>query len=118
MKSVNPARKRTRRASGRGSVVKQSTVLVEGETDETSSEISEDFDVPLSGNQEPAYVSVTGGMTKNLGDYNSAKLSVTVTLPFDYTGEDSEVRDAYAKSSALVDEFLDEEYKKAVGEEE
>lgn len=59
------------------------------------------------------FVTVEGGVTKNLGDYNSARISVSVSLPCLPTVKGAE--EAYIKISELVDRLLDEEYQKAIG---
>ena len=47
----------------------------------------------------PAYVSVTAGITKNLYDYNSAKISISITYPCD----PKEVDTIYPKLKDWVD---------------
>jgi hypothetical protein len=59
------------------------------------------------------FVTVEGGITKNLGDYNSARISVSVSLPCDPTVAGA--KKAYTKISQLVDSLLAEEYSKAIG---
>lgn len=59
------------------------------------------------------YVTVEGGITKNLGDYNSARISVSVSLPCAPTINGA--KEAYKKISELVDDLLNEEYEKAIG---
>jgi hypothetical protein len=59
------------------------------------------------------YVTVEGGITKNLGDYNSARISVSVSLPCGPTIEGA--KEAYISISELVDTLLNEEYEKAIG---
>jgi hypothetical protein len=106
-------RKRTRKRVARGTIQTSRTTRRDGESEETT-EASKEISEAVEG--EPGYVGITGGLTKNLGNFNSAKISATVSLPFTDSGDDS-VREAYTRASALVDEFLDAEYKKAVGEE-
>lgn len=53
-------------------------------------------------NVPTAQVSITGGLTKSLGDYNSAKVSVTVSLPT-YV---EELDDAFKVAGDKLDEFL------------
>ena len=55
----------------------------------------------------PAYVSVGGRLTKNLGNYESVQISVSVTLPCKPT--EKAVRDMRAKASGMVEEFVDME---------
>jgi len=54
---------------------------------------------------DPAYVSIGGRITKNLGNYESIQISVSVTLPC--FPSDKGVRDMRAKASAMVEEFVD-----------
>jgi hypothetical protein len=61
-----------------------------------------------------AFVTVEGGVTKNLGDYNSAKISISITMPCDPTLEAT--REMYGKLSDLVDELMEEEYAKVIGD--
>lgn len=106
-------RKRTRQRGARGAIQTSRATRIAGETEEDVSETSKEFQERVEG--EPAYIGVTGGLTKNLGNFNSCKVSVTVSLPFTDGGDDS-ARAAYSRASGLVDEFLDSEYKKAIGE--
>ena len=57
----------------------------------------------------PAYVSIGGRVTKNLGNYESVQVHVNVTLPCE--PDDKSVRDTRAKASAMCDEFIDMELK-------
>lgn len=113
--ATTSVRKRTRKRGARGSVQTSRRIRTAEHEEEHVEETSKEFNEPVEG--EPGYVGVTGGLTKNLGNFNSAKVSVTVTLPFTDQGDDS-VREAYSRGSALVDEFIDAEYKKAIGEKE
>ena len=107
-------RKRTRKRAARGSVqTSRTTRSNNGEevTKEDSKELTEEVA------DDVGYITVSGGLTKNLGDFNSCKVSVSVTLPFTDEG-DASVRKAYKRNTEMVDEFLDSEYKKAMGTEE
>ena len=53
----------------------------------------------------PAYVSVTAGVTKNLFDYNSAKISISITYPCD----PKEVDTVYPKLKDWVDKRVGSE---------
>lgn len=57
--------------------------------------------------QNPAYVQVGGGITKNMGDFNSIRVDVKVTMPCLPT--DDKVREVYKELSDTVDELLTEE---------
>lgn len=61
---------------------------------------------------DPAYVRVDGSMTINLGDYNSAKVSVSVSLPC--LPVEEEIRRAYDFASSMVDSYLEEEQSKVI----
>lgn len=108
------ARTRTRKRGARGSAHTTRTVR-KGDDESTVSPPSREFEEEVS-TPDPAYVSVGGGLTKNMGDYNSVKISVSVTLPCD-PDEDS-VRECYEKTSKLVDEFLDDEYAAAIADDD
>lgn len=60
----------------------------------------------------PAHVRVSGSVTRNLGDYNSAKVEVSVQLPC-YPVEE-EVMSTYNYASSLVDRLIDRELSLAV----
>jgi hypothetical protein len=62
------------------------------------------------------FVTVEGGITKNLGDYNSARIGVVVSLPCEPTVEGA--RKAYSEISKLVDKLMNEEYDKVMSTEE
>ncbi len=68
-------------------------------------------DVPA----DPAYVSVGLGLTQNLGNYESLRLDVRVSLPCGTS--DSEIKAAAARAGDLATEFIEEERQKALGEE-
>jgi hypothetical protein len=53
---------------------------------------------------EPAKVTVEYGLTMNLGDYNSAKLTVSVTVPC----YKEEIDDAYEFAQAWAEQRLEE----------
>lgn len=63
----------------------------------------------------PARVRVTGSVTRNLGDYNSARVEVMVEVPC--YPENSEIERAYAYASSLIDQYIPQELDKAVGSE-
>lgn len=56
---------------------------------------------------EPARVRVVGSVTRNLGNYNSARIEVMVELPA--YPVDSELEHAYRHASRLVDQWIREE---------
>lgn len=77
-------------------------------------EILDELDSDIS-SVNPGYVSVTAGITKNLGNYESAKIGVTVSLPCEPSIEGAEAR--YTDVSVLVDRLMDEEFKRVSGED-
>lgn len=60
-----------------------------------------------------AYVRVAGSVTKNLGDYNSARVEVSVSLPCYPKPE--EINQTYRAASLMVDEFVSRELDIATG---
>lgn len=64
----------------------------------------------------PARVRVCGSVTRNLGDFNSARVEVSIEMPC--YPEESEVRRVYDWASALLDEMVPAELAKATGEGE
>lgn len=113
MATATRIRHRTLQTGARGTINSSREVKTSGAASAAVSEISKEIQATVK-DPNPGYVGVTGGLTKNMGDYNSIKVAVQVSLPCEPT--DQGVKDAYAKASALVDEFLDAEYKAAVGE--
>lgn len=62
----------------------------------------------------PAKVRVGGSVTQNLGDYNSARVEVSIEMPC--LPEQSEVERVYASVSTLVDTMLRRELALATGQ--
>jgi hypothetical protein len=60
-----------------------------------------------------AHVRVSGSVTKNLGDYNSARVEVSVSLPCYPT--DTEIAATYRRGSEMVDRFVSRELDIATG---
>jgi hypothetical protein len=56
-------------------------------------------------------VTIEKGVTKNLGDYNSARIAVSITLPIDYTPEHL---DAAKRTIVVINEVIDEEIENQV----
>lgn len=67
--------------------------------------------VPVYGTNV-ARVGVKGGITRNLGDYNSARVDVSIEVPCYPVEED--IRAAYVFASEMIDELLPLELEKAV----
>lgn len=64
---------------------------------------------------DPAYVSVGLGLTENLGNYESLRLDVRVTLPCGTS--DAEIKAAAAHAGVLAAGFIEDERQKALGDE-
>lgn len=62
------------------------------------------------------YVNVDGGITKNMGDFNSVRVRVSISLPV--YPVDSEIRRAFQHASNLLDDLLPSELDKAMGIEQ
>lgn len=73
--------------------------------------VDEAIDLP----EHPARVRVSGGLTKNLGDYESARISVSIEMPCGNTP--AAVRKAYKKVRRLVEKCMEDEYREVIGEE-
>lgn len=63
---------------------------------------------------DPAYVRVSAGVTKNLGNYESLRVDVSLSVPC-YTEEMEKVQ---KKVASLVADMLDEEVEQYLGKEE
>jgi len=98
---------RKRQSTTKHTVVKKSGQELEI-TPATTETTNTQFGKPV------AFVTVEGGVTKNLGDYNSAKIAVSVTMPCEPTMEAA--KQMYNKLSDLVDELMNEEYEKVIGD--
>ncbi len=61
----------------------------------------------------PAKVRVEGGITRNMGDYNSVRVSVVVEMPC--LPEITEIERCYQITSDLVDEMINRELTIATG---
>lgn len=81
---------------------------------ELQSEEHEDEVIAVPAFKGPTgHVTVDGSVTRNMGDYNSVRVRVSVSLPC--YPEDSEVRRAYQHATNLIDELLPSELDKAMG---
>tara|TARA_R110002153_G_scaffold26421_5_gene82937 strand:+ start:17261 stop:17611 length:351 start_codon:yes stop_codon:yes gene_type:complete len=107
--ATKPIRKRVRKHGARGTATISSSMNKE----ESVKDVSREIDSVIK-DTNAAYVRVDGGITKNLGDYNSARISVSVNMPCE--PNEKAIRKCYKKTSTLVDEFIDEEYKAVVGD--
>lgn len=62
---------------------------------------------------EPAFVRVNAGVTKNLGDYESLRVDVAITVPC-YV---EEIETVQKRTAALVADMLDTEVEEYIGKE-
>lgn len=90
--------------SHEGTVLVKRTVY--GETTETEQKVR----VPIFATQ-PARVRVLGSVTRNLGNYNSAKVEVMIDLPC--YPEATEIDRTYNYISGLLDKYIPQELDKA-----
>jgi hypothetical protein len=96
----------------RGSIIKSKTTRQDGVVQHHPS-ISKEFDVDFEDLKFTGHVSVTGALTKNMGDFNNVKIGIMVSLPCDYR-TDAGVDAAKERAAKLMDKYLDEEYKTAI----
>lgn len=102
------SRKRTRSATKK--VDAQHTVMVRTTVHGTESE-TRDVEVETF-ITEPAYVRASAGLTKNLGDYESLRVDVAITVPC-YKEMVEEVYESVAEQVAVlleteIDKYMDE----------
>lgn len=71
--------------------------------------VDEAADLP----EHPSRVRVGGSLTKNLGDYESAKISVSIEMPCG--NSPSDIRKAYKRVRALVEKCMEDEYQEVIG---
>lgn len=91
----------------------QGTVLVRRVAYGAESERRDTLRVPVFAT-DPARVRVAGGLTLNLGDYNSARVDVMVELPC--YPEETELRRAKDFAAQQVEVFLREEQAAVYGD--
>jgi hypothetical protein len=94
----------------------EGSILVTRTVYGTETEVQNDkISVPLF-TMDPARVSVAGGVTRNTGDYNSARVDVRIELPC--YPEASEIERVYNIASEMVDRFVRNETYYATGKRE
>jgi hypothetical protein len=64
---------------------------------------------------DPAYVSIGAGLTENLGNFESLRLDARVSLPC--ANDDASIKKAADRASKLVQEFIEQERRAALGQE-
>lgn len=75
-------------------------------------EHTQEITVPVF-HSDPARVRVSGGLTLNMGDYNSARIDVEVSLPC--LPERSEIERAYVEASGIVSGWMEREKQETGG---
>lgn len=96
-----------------GSLVVKRVQYSNGEFAENE-ETEETIRVPFFGNVEPGRVGVTGSITRNLGDFNSVRVEVSLQLPC--LPEVSEAERVYNIASEFVDNKIQSELDTATGD--
>jgi len=91
----------------------EGTVVVSRVAYGITTESAERIRVPVF-QTTPARVRVTGSVTRNLGDYNSARVEVSIEMPC--YPEQSEVQRTYDYISGLLDTMIPAELAKATGD--
>ena len=99
-------RQRVRVRQNEGTIVKSVAKKQSGEVTDLVDNVDRFVGTDVN---DPAYVTVGGKLTKNLGNYESVQITVSVTLPCE--PNESAVRVIRAKASSLVEEFIDLELK-------
>ena len=109
---AKPVRSRIRSNRAQGNISTSHEVKdSNGNVTKSKPEVLKPVDV-FTSSDTPAYVKVSGGITKNMDNFNFIRVDVSVTLPCDPTQD--AVDDTKKKCAELVDGYLDEEYRKAV----
>ena len=99
-------RQRVRLKQNQGTIVRSKTTKVSGDVKSNTETVDRFVGVETN---DPAYVTIGGKLTKNLGNYESVQITVSVTLPCEPS--EGAVRDIRAKASSLVEEFMELELK-------
>ena len=90
----------------------QGTILLRRTVYGNETQTEESISVPVF-HSDPARVRVGGGVTCNMGDYNSVRVDVQVELPA--LPEATEIQRAYLAASDMVEAFLRRETEIATG---
>lgn len=106
-------RSRGQRALDLTAVAEEGTILVRRAAYGNEQETTDRVRVPMF-RTPPARVRLSGSVTRNLGDYNSARVEVMIEMPC--YPEESEIRRVYDWASSLLDELIPQELAKATGE--
>ncbi len=94
-----------------------STTRVRKRSGVIEEEVSNTDKVPIPEDlKNPGYVMVKGSITKNMGDFNSVGVSVSISMPCRAVLE--EIEKTYKTCTETVDRLLENELRKATGEVE
>jgi hypothetical protein len=106
-----PSRSRTRAHRGTTSVSKSVTQKQGREVTREEESVTERDPIDIGAIDNPAYVRVGGGITKNLGDFNSLRVDISVSLPCPPNEE--AINTAYTSASSIVDTLISQELENA-----
>ena len=76
-------------------------------------ENTDKVDVSLENIRNPAYVMIKGGLTKNIGNFESVRVDVSVSMPC--APNDQAILETYGKVSLMVDDLITREQAIALG---
>lgn len=110
MNKPTAVRQRTRKQGSEGTIVKQASHVVSGETVSEAQTVERMPNVCDDPN--PAYVGVTGAVTKQPVKFESVKVQVSISLPCPAT--EQAIRETYDRASLLVEEFVGIELENAM----
>jgi len=116
------ARRRPTTVRAEKVITKTTELKVDNQTQgEKSNETREQLQITTPDYGFLAYIEVKGGITRNLGNYESGRVDVGVSLPYfhdlsDSTAARKNFKAGYKLASELVDEMIAEELKTLGGE--
>lgn len=94
------------------------TTTTQSKSGKIVSEIAESTPIhpmdEFTNNEPHAMVGVEGSLTKNLGNFESLRVQVSITLPS--RSDNESVRATFNNAAAMVDEFINIEIQKATGQ--
>ena len=102
----------TRRREVAGEV---STTTIHSKSGQVLEEKTEASKPPQKTSATPkAMVGVEGSVTRNLGNFESLRVQVSITLPSEC--DDESVRNTFENAASMVDEFIQLEIQRACGQ--
>ena len=110
MAKKKAARKRARKIA---TTSKSTSRTKDGKTVAAESDI-EKKPVTLENCDNPAYVKVSGGLTKSLGDGTFEFVRVDVSISMPCLPDEDSIDECYRSTAERVDEYLDEELRAAM----